>query len=228
MLRTEDEIRARLIETMDPESIILFGSRAAGTAAVTSDFDLLIVTTAGTRPSDRRAIAERALSDRAVPIDIFVYTPAEMRYLHSIGSPFIDEVLETGRVLYVRKATEQWILDAEDELSSARILLANGKTRTACFHSQQCVEKCLKALIIEKGERPEKTHDILELGSHARRAGWGIDLEVEDAVFLNSIYKGRYPSEEGLLPYGEPTEQDARRAVSAAENAFRSMKKAIG
>ena len=60
------------------------------------------------------------------------------------------------------------------------------------------------------------------------RAGWGIDLEVEDAVFLNSIYKGRYPSEEGLLPYGEPTEQDARRAVSAAENAFRSMKKAIG
>ena len=128
----------------------------------------------------------------------------------------------------MRKVTEQWIHDAEDELSSARILPANGKTRTACFHSQQCVEKCLKALIIEKGERPEKTHDILELGSHARRAGWGIDLEMEDAVFLNSIYKGRYPSEEGLLPHGEPREQDARRAVSAAESAFRSMKKAIG
>lgn len=122
----------------------------------------------------------------------------------------------------MRKATEQWIHDAEDELSSAQILLANAKTRAACFHSQQCVEKCLKALIIEKGEKLEKTHDILELSSNARRAGWGIDLEMEDAVFLNSIYK-----EEGLLPHGEPSDQDARRAVSAAEKAFRSVKKAV-
>ncbi len=212
---------------MDPESIILFGSRAAGTARETSDFDLLIVTSAGARPVERRAIAERALLDRAVPLDIFVYTPQEMLYLHSIGSPFIDEVLETGRVLYVRKATEQWIRDSEDELSSARVLQENGKHRAACFHSQQCVEKCLKALIIEKSEKPEKTQDILELNSHVRRLGWTVDLDGEEAVFLNSIYKGRYPSEEGLLPHGEPTESDARRAVTSAERVFRSTSKSV-
>jgi hypothetical protein len=39
---------------------------------------------------------------------------------------------------------------------------------------------------------------------------------MEDAVFLNSLYRGRYPTEEGLLPHGEPDRQDAARAVRVA------------
>jgi hypothetical protein len=39
---------------------------------------------------------------------------------------------------------------------------------------------------------------------------------MDDAVFLNSIYKGRYPTEEGLLPHGEPRREDAERGVNAA------------
>ncbi len=40
------------------------------------------------------------LQERAVPIEIMVHTPQEMNYLYSIGSPFIEEVIETGRVIY--------------------------------------------------------------------------------------------------------------------------------
>jgi hypothetical protein len=40
---------------------------------------------------------------------------------------------------------------------------------------------------------------------------------MDDVVFLNSIYRGRYPTEEGLLPYGEPSCSDAKRAISAAK-----------
>jgi len=55
-----------------------------------------------------------------------------------------------------------------------------------------------------------------------QRLGWKVDLVMDDAVFLNSISKGRYPSEEGLLPQGDPTEEDASRAVSRARQLFSS------
>ena len=84
------------------------------------------------------------------------------------------------------------------------------------MHGQQCVERCLQALIIEKGERPDRTHDLLSLRSHAERLGWRTGLSTDDAVFLNSVYKGRYPSEEGLLPHGEPSADEASRAVDVA------------
>jgi hypothetical protein len=48
-----------------------------------------------------------------------------------------------------------------------------------------------------------------------------VGLEMDDAVFLNSVYRGRYPTEEGLLPHGEPGAQDAHRAVGAAESVMR-------
>ncbi|TVL97774.1 MAG: hypothetical protein CV087_22035 [Candidatus Brocadia sp. WS118] len=40
---------------------------------------------------------------------------------------------------------------------------------------------------------------------------------MDDAIFMNSIYKGRYPTEEGLLPHGEPSREDTERAISAAK-----------
>jgi len=216
MLKTLDEIRERIITSYDPDRIILFGSRATGTNTIESDYDLLILKDTPARPIDRRVEVETILQDRAVPLDIMVYTPREMNYLYSIGSPFIEEIIATGRVLYMRKATEDWIGDATDELATAQILLDHDKYKAACYHSQQGVEKGLKALIMEKGRKPGKVHDIVELLSHAKQLGWQITMSMDDAVFLNSIYKGRYPAEEGLLPHGDPSIEDAARAVKTA------------
>lgn len=227
MLRTIDEIKEKIIEQYEPDRIILFGSRATGASTETSDIDLLILKDTEDRPLDRRIQVEKILTDRAVPLDIIVYTPQEMRYLFSIGSPFVEEVIETGRVLYMRKATESWLRDAEEELSSSAVLFEHGKNKAACYHSQQSVEKGLKALILEKGEKPEKTHDIVEMLSRVQRLGWQISLPMDDAVFLNSIYKGRYPTEEGLLPQGEPTKADAERVTTAAERFMKSVREAL-
>ncbi len=227
VLRTIEEICQKLRETHDPESIILFGSRARGTATQSSDFDLLVIQSTPQRPIDRRIAVEKALADRGVALDILVYTPEEMRYLHSIGSPLIEEVIETGRVLYMRKATEQWMADADEELASARILHKHGMARSVCYHCQQSVEKYLKALIIEKGDAPEKVHDIVELLRHAQRLGWTVAMEMDDAILLNSVYKGRYPSEEGLLPHGDPTKADAARALKAATAVSDSVRRLV-
>jgi hypothetical protein len=44
---------------------------------------------------------------------------------------------------------------------------------------------------------------------------------------LNSIYRGRYPAEEGLLPHGEPLDEDARRALRTAEVAMAQVQAAL-
>lgn len=217
MLRTIDDIRERLIAEYDPDRIILFGSAAQGTSRRGSDIDLMIVKETDKRPLDRRIEVETLLSDRMIPVDVLVYTPDEVRQLYSLGSPFVEEVVETGRVLYMRKATAAWIRDAQDEFESASVLYEHEMYRSACYHSQQAVEKGLKAYIIEKGQKPERTHDIVELFNTVAQLGFDSRLSTEDAIYLNSIYKGRYPTEDGLLPHGEPSKTDTERAVQAAK-----------
>jgi hypothetical protein len=49
-------------------------------------------------------------------------------------------------------------------------------------------------------------------------------MEMDDAILLNSVYKERSPSEEGLLPHGEPTQADAKRALEAASSVSDSVR----
>jgi hypothetical protein len=58
-----------------------------------------------------------------------------------------------------------------------------------------------------------RTQDVAELLNTARADGWQIELTMDDAVYLNGIYHGPYPTEEGLLPHGEPSDEDAARPV---------------
>ncbi len=224
MLSTIEDITARIVESYDPDRIILFGSRAQGAAAEEGDVDLLILKDTTDRPLDRRMAVERLLIDRMLPVDLFVYTPAEIRYLYSIGSPFIEDIMETGRLLYMKKPAESWLSDARDEFESAGVLLDHGKFHGSCYHSQQCVEKGLKALIIEKGKKPERIHDIVELLNTTKGLGIDVELPSDDAVLLNSVYKSRYPIEDGLLPYGEPKQEDAEKAYGAAARLLKSIR----
>jgi HEPN domain-containing protein/predicted nucleotidyltransferase len=228
MLATLDAIVERLIAGYDPDRIILFGSHACGDAGEESDIDLLVVKETDRRPVERRIEVERLLADRQVALDVLVYTPREMWDLYAAGSPLIEAVAERGRVLYMRKATGAWFADAQEEVESASILFGHQKYRGVCRHSQQGVEKALKALLLECGRRPPRTHDIVELLNLVVAGGTRIQLPLDDVVFLNSVYRGRYPTEEGLLPYGEPTEADARRALSIAESVIRHVKDALG
>lgn len=227
MLTTLEAVVERLVEHYAPDRIVLFGSHARGHASQGSDIDLLIVKDAERRPLDRRVEVESLLADRAVALDLVVHTPGELRELYALGDPFGADVLETGRVLYMRKPTAAWLRDARDDVESAAILLDHGKHRGACFHRQQGVAKALKALLLERGRQPPRTHDLVELLHAVEAAGWGVTLSTDDAVFLNSVYRGRYPTEAGLLPHGEPVVDDARRALAAAEGVMPAVQAAL-
>ena len=113
MLQTVEDVVRRLVEEYHPDRIILFGSHATGQAREGSDIDLLVVKETDKRPIDRRIEAERLLSDRQIPLDIQVYTPREIRDLYMAGSHFVEEVVQSGRVLYARSATAAWLAEAQ-------------------------------------------------------------------------------------------------------------------
>lgn len=224
MLTTLDQIIERLVAGYEPDRIVLFGSRVRGDEQEDSDFDILVVKDTREPPLERRMAVDRLLADRRVPLDLLVYTPRELWQLYAAGSPLVESVVESGRVLYMRRATAAWVAEAEDELESAQILIERGKYRAASLHSQQAVEKALKALVLERGKRPPRTHDLIELMNRVREEGWQLRLETDEAIFLNSVYRGRYPTEEGLLPHGEPSQSDAARAIAAAQIVVHQLK----
>jgi HEPN domain-containing protein len=73
--------------------------------------------------------------------------------------PAPDPVIELVR---------EWVAKAENDLITAAHTLrlgANCPTDTVCFHSQQCVEKYIKALLVLRATPFPKTHDIRALGA---------------------------------------------------------------
>lgn len=73
----------------------VFGSAVTGTVHATSDLDLLVVRETDEQPVERGVSLARELEPR-VPVDLFVYTPAEM----AAGGRFVDDVRRHGRLLW--------------------------------------------------------------------------------------------------------------------------------
>ena len=125
----------------------------------------------------------------------------------------------------MRKEAEARFTIAGEELQSAEHLLEKRLFRMVCYHAQQCVEKTLKALLAEREVESPRTHNILDLNAAMKKLGFEPRLADEDSVFLTSIYRTRYPSGLGLLPSGEPTEQDAHKSLRIAEGMIAWLKK---
>lgn len=116
----------------------------------------------------------------------------------------------------MRKEAEAWLRISAEDLQSAEVLFERKLFRMACYHAQQSVEKILKALLADREVDFPRTHNLLDLNNAIKKLGYPALITDEDAVFLNSIYRARYPSEAGLLPFGEPLEKDAEQALKTA------------
>ncbi|MBM4370994.1 MAG: nucleotidyltransferase domain-containing protein [Deltaproteobacteria bacterium] len=96
---TAEVVRAAR-QTLEVRRILLFGSRAAGTAAADSDHDFLIVADSDLSPNDRIDLVRSRLLHVREPLDIFVVTPEEFERLRSWTSTVIHEASVTGKVVY--------------------------------------------------------------------------------------------------------------------------------
>ena len=91
-----------LVARFRPEKIILFGSRAEGTARPDSDVDLLVVMDF---EGHRAETAARLYCvGPSLPVDLVLRRPADLRRRLEWGDPFLKEIIEKGKVLYERAA----------------------------------------------------------------------------------------------------------------------------
>ena len=98
-----ENVIERIVQALNPEKIILFGSYAYGDPGIDSDIDLLIIMKSEERPAIRSAQVSKLIRPRPFPMDILVRTPDEIDKRLKIGDRFIEEIISRGRILYDRR-----------------------------------------------------------------------------------------------------------------------------
>lgn len=118
-----------------------------------------------------------------------------------------------------------WIYKAEEDYRAALTLARKRKDPVpdnVCFSAQQCVEKYLKAFLVQHGKGFPKTHDLVEL--------------LNIAMAVDPLLEVIRPNVRELLPYAvafrypgeEATREESQRAVLAMKSARELLRERLG
>lgn len=108
----------------------------------------------------------------------------------------------------------EWVEYAEEDLIIAKSALRRSKPLTigSCFHSQQCAEKYLKAILVSQNVEFPKTHDLLILNTLCTTAGIFTGFTKEDLGRLSGYaVHTRYPG-------NQPSPEEAKDSLEIAMN----------
>ena len=101
-----DDMVEAIVDTVDPEQVILFGSRARGEAREDSDVDLLVLEAEPFGPGRSRhretMLLYRALAAFPVGADVLVYSRDDVAYWRDSLNHVLARALREGTVLYER------------------------------------------------------------------------------------------------------------------------------
>jgi HEPN domain-containing protein len=111
----------------------------------------------------------------------------------------------------MKQLTREWLNAAGDDLITIENLLDNPiLTNIVAFHSQQAIEKSIKAIIEEFGIAFTKTHNLQTLLIRIEQV---ILMSFNELIIseLDRLYiDARYPGDLGLMPHGKPTLEEAK------------------
>ena len=128
----------------------------------------------------------------------------------------------------MKETSEQWLHAAEDDLRVvARIASDEYLAHVVAFHSQQCIEKSLKAIIEEYELGHIRIHNLGRLFEIVRpKVTFDVDVVLVET--LDKLYiDARYPGELGLLPNGKPTREDAQRFYRFAQSLYEQIRRML-
>jgi predicted nucleotidyltransferase len=98
------EMVRRIVETVHPDKVILFGSHARGEARADSDIDLMVIAPSDEPRPERLRPVYRALRGLGVAKDVVWWTQEEIDDWRNVRSHFVNRVLREGRLLYEKPA----------------------------------------------------------------------------------------------------------------------------
>lgn len=128
----------------------------------------------------------------------------------------------------MKEEVKNWIDYAYEDLRMAELAFKEKIYNQVCFHSQQCVEKILKAFIEFKGKIHPQTHKLTDILSSIPQNPFE-DLR-DGILLLDRFYiPTRYPDAlPGSLKEGLPKEGDAEEAIGVANAIFEKARKVMG
>jgi uncharacterized protein len=89
-----------IAEAIRPQKIILFGSRAMGTARPDSDLDLVVIYAGEKSKRQVKLDIHRLMQPERLPLDLFVLSPEEMQRQRHVANTLAREVAERGVTVY--------------------------------------------------------------------------------------------------------------------------------
>ena len=127
----------------------------------------------------------------------------------------------------MQEETKSWLNYSEENLEAAKVLFKS-ELHNPCLHNiQQCIEKALKSLFIEKGIPFKKTHNIMELKMLLEKNDISIELTEDECDFLDSIYlPTKYPIGSALQFY-YPDKEVCKSSISVAERVIGEVKNLV-
>jgi HEPN domain-containing protein/predicted nucleotidyltransferase len=236
-----------LVSSLNPEFVLLFGSFAYGKPHKHSDVDLLIVLPQAPNPDGFSArldlVTEHLAWSRDLPpYELHIMTVDEFRRELSKRNVFIAEIVQKGVPLFSRRDWDEvlrevetlleqgeslypldWLQWARDDLWRAELLLSHDDVYGAAYHTQQAVEKALKAFLLAQGWQLERTHDLPYLLRLASQ--YLPDLSAYEALCqrANQFIGARYP---GVVT-PPPTREELDNWLQQVRNLIEQVAQAI-
>lgn len=90
----------RIVERIQPQKVILFGSYAKGTATIKSDLDIFIIKETELPPANRADVLKPLLANSLIRVDVHVYTPEEVEGYGEEQFSFVNSVIKSGKTVF--------------------------------------------------------------------------------------------------------------------------------
>ena len=90
----------KIVDSVNPIKIILFGSKSRGNENQESDYDILVIMPEGTHRRNTSKLLYKKIADTGLPVDIIVATPNDIeKHKNNIGLIYRSILIE-GKELY--------------------------------------------------------------------------------------------------------------------------------